>query len=432
MRRALLTVLLVGAAASLSACDRVPAGAVTECNVSLAPTVQTDVLFVIDDSDSMGEEQANLQANLGSFVSALKSSPVAQDFHVGVTTTSVANFTSTADLTGQAGALISNVPAGSPAVLDGASPSFVSDFRARVSVGTGGSGKEQPFRAMERALSNPLLSGANAGLLRPGARLAVVFLSDEDDCSDSFDPPRITDPATGNKQCHNDSGDGVDYKKDIIDPVSDYAAFLKGAVGGEVRDLVLAAIVGVDPDAKAPTCGFAASDPNSWCCGSPQDGVCAPGPASRSVTVTGGLSGATWCVGGAGNTCVSQCATAFDKADRFTSLLSNFPAERTLTAAICDASFADTLSQIGCMLTPQDIPLQQTPADGRLLVVTLQSGAATIPCKLELAGSGREADPDVGVVYTAPQGGQPAMLHFQNACQLTCGQKIDINLVCAG
>jgi hypothetical protein len=49
-----------------------------------------------------------------------------------------------------------------------------------------------------------------------------------------------------------------------------------------------------------------------------------------------------------------------------------------------------------------------------------------------VAGSADATSLDVGVVYTPPQGGQPAKLHFQNDCQLTCGQTIDISLICAG
>ncbi|MGB8930903.1 MAG: hypothetical protein WCC48_06600, partial [Anaeromyxobacteraceae bacterium] len=264
MRTATVTVLLAGALAQLCACDEVPTGAVTNCNVSISPSVKTDILFVIDNSDSMREEQANLQANLGSFIAALEASPVAQDFHVGITTPDVTNFGIDGAgkpfpidaAPGVAGALIG-------AVLDGGSSTFASDFNAQVTaVGLGGKGWEQPFRAMQLALG----SGTNPGLLRPGARLAVVFLSDEDDCSDSRVPSVINAGApNGNLQCHNDYGDGKDYKS-MIDSIAGYESFLKGPIDGEVRDLVLAAVVGVDPVAKQPTCGWDPSpaNANNW------------------------------------------------------------------------------------------------------------------------------------------------------------------------
>jgi hypothetical protein len=53
-------------------------------------------------------------------------------------------------------------------------------FGQMATVGAAGCGFEQPLRAMKAALGpNP----ANSGFLRPDALLAVVFLTDEDDCS---------------------------------------------------------------------------------------------------------------------------------------------------------------------------------------------------------------------------------------------------------
>lgn len=435
MRSAIVTALLIGA---LCACDNAPSGAVTDCDVSISPSVKTDVLFVIDNSASMSDEQANLQANLGSFITALNASPFAQDFRVGVTTPDVTTFSINpvggmpvpiAAGPGVAGALIGNVPAGTPAVLDGASSTFESDFRARVAVGVTGKGWEQPLRAMRLALTDRIADGTNAGFLRPGARLAVVFISDEDDCSDS-DVPAITGgPTNGNLQCHDDNGDGIDYKS-RIDAIAGYESFLKGMAGG---DVVLAAVVGVDPTAKQPTCGYSTTgETNNWCCGSASNSNrCSAGVSGDvSFSVPGGLAGSTYCTGTAApTTCASGCPTALDKGDRFADLLSRFPAERALTASIC-SDFGTTLTQLGCMLTPQDIPLEQAPADGRLLVISVTSSAATIPCTVDVAGSANEGSADV--VYTPPQGGQPAKLHFQNACQLTCGQTIDISLICAG
>ena len=212
------TAILLAAAAILAdgcACD-VPDGAITDCSVSppVPQAVRTDILFVIDDSGSMGEEQTNLQTNLDTFIQGLKDSPVANDFQVGVTTTSVTGWTGGSS--GEAGRLV-----GTPGVLVGSSATFVSDFQARgAAVGTGGSGKEQGLLAMRRALSAPLIEvgGVNEGFLRQGARLAVVFLSDEDDCSDSVSPW-----ADNNNKCHNYAGDGIDYKATVMDPIMVYA-----------------------------------------------------------------------------------------------------------------------------------------------------------------------------------------------------------------
>lgn len=52
-------------------------------------------------------------------------------------------------------------------------------FSTMASVGAGGCGFEQPLAAIKRSFEQP----ANAGFLRPAARLAVILLTDEDDCS---------------------------------------------------------------------------------------------------------------------------------------------------------------------------------------------------------------------------------------------------------
>lgn len=424
------------------ACDSVPDTALTACEMTrvVPGPVKTDVLFVIDDSGSMSQEQTNLQTNLNTFISTLKSSPIANDFQIGVTTTSVEGFDGT---TGgyQQGKLIYNVPTGTPAVLDGNRADLVNEFSTRVVVGTGGSGKEQPFRAMELALSPALLDNVNLGFLRSGSRLAVVFLTDEDDCSDSATPKGITDTTTngGNNQCHNDAGDGVDYKFTKIDTIDHYESFLKGAIGPtgaqEVRDVVLAGIIAVDPVLKEPTCG---NTGNSWCCGgalnSTSCSTSATSCASYEHTVTSGSNsvvGATYCCGGTAGACTSTCSTAYDKADRFERLFSRFPAKATLMGSVCDASFAQTLEQIAGLIVSQTVPLDGAPADYRLLVVGVRHADGSYDsCSVQPAGSPGAAS--AGAVYVAPTGGAPATLTFQNACALGRGDQLQIDVVCAG
>lgn len=62
-------------------------------------------------------------------------------------------------------------------------------FSEMVAVGTGGSGIEMGLEGAALALSEPLLSGDNAGFIRSDANLSVVFLSDEEDSS----PDRAVD-----------------------------------------------------------------------------------------------------------------------------------------------------------------------------------------------------------------------------------------------
>jgi hypothetical protein len=166
-----------------------------------------DVLFVIDDSPSMLDKQSNLRASFPVFVNLLDT--VVDGFpnlHLGVVTTDLGT-TGADDAapapgigsgpgacsgSGKAGALQTNgAPVtGGPFIRDlqntdgtrttnytGTLPDV---FSALTFVGASGCGYEQPIEAARRALDN---HPNNAGFLRPNARLAIVVLSDEDDCS---------------------------------------------------------------------------------------------------------------------------------------------------------------------------------------------------------------------------------------------------------
>ena len=124
-----------------------------------------DILFVIDDSASMGEEQLLLQDNFAAFVEVLETTYI--DFQLGV---------------------VSTDPEADPAllgeVLTAETPDLAEAFLEVVSVGTDGSRDEMGLAAALAAL-NP---GNNPGFVRDDANVAVVIFSDEDDHSpDSVD-----------------------------------------------------------------------------------------------------------------------------------------------------------------------------------------------------------------------------------------------------
>jgi hypothetical protein len=421
-----LFLLVAAALAQACSCERLPSAALTDCNQGavVQGAVATDILFVIDDSGSMGPHQTNLANNLATFINTLKSSPVANDFQIAVTTTSVSGFGS-ATLTGEHGAFVGPI-------LQGSSPTLVADFQTQVNVGTAGSGKEQPLRAMKLALSSPLIDagGANEGFLRPGARLAVIILTDEDDCSDAASPPAIaTNTTDGNLQCHNDFGDDVNYKFTRIDPVADFVSFLRGPIGGEVRDVVLGAIAGVDPTTKLPTCGFTHTfGNNDWGCGSPVNDACAANACgSNRVTNPAGPPNQVmyvYCCGDAGGACTSTCAAAYDKADRIVAFAGALPWNRVVVGSICDASFATTLEQIAGLIISPTVPLSGEPADPAMLVVRVQKpDGAVVGC---VSG--------VDYTYASAQGSRPATVTFldSGACKLDQGYQIQIDVICAG
>jgi len=126
-----------------------------------------DVLFVIDDSCSMENDQRALADNFEAFFSAFRSYQV--DFHLGAVTTDMNDPL-------RSGRLVAPF-------LTQATPNLNTRFSEMVRVGIMGSAIERGLLAARTALREPLLSGANRGFLRDDADLALVFLGDEDDQS---------------------------------------------------------------------------------------------------------------------------------------------------------------------------------------------------------------------------------------------------------
>jgi hypothetical protein len=373
---ALLATLL--AALAGCACDTVPAEAIEDCETShVVPlAVATDILFVIDDSTSMGGEQVLLQNGLASFIQTLDASPVKDVFQIGVTTSAVEDFDGTpfppaGDLVGAG-------------IMPASSPTLVPDFQATVLVGTAGSNREEPFAAVRLALAKSGPGGANEGFLRPGARLAIIFLSDEDDCSGPLDTGST--PIANSQDCREEKADPAS----TLVPVADLVGFLAGPVAGEVRDVVVAAVVGVAPGTLVLSCGL---------------------PHCADQT----------------------CSTATDQGDRFLALLAALGPGRTRLASICDESFDQALAEFANLILSQTLPLDGAPADWRLLVASIErAGVGTIGCVIAPFDAPPASRDAADAIYEPPQAGRPAALTFQNACTLREGDRVDVKVVCAG
>jgi hypothetical protein len=204
--------------------------------ISIARDV--DVLFVIDNSGSMGEEQQNLAANFASFLNVLERDEVGANYRIGITTTDNGNpicqgttpeggnlvFSSCRSrlgeftFTGAAGEVdaqsactdfcgiesIDTLPTVTAfdseaksrpwiEVLEGttnlpAGLDTLTAFQCLSPQGIGGCGFESPLESMYKALLRSAESGDRAeGFLRDDAVLAIVFLTDEVDCSHNND-----------------------------------------------------------------------------------------------------------------------------------------------------------------------------------------------------------------------------------------------------
>ena len=116
-----------------------------------------DILWVVDSSFSMDEEQVQLASHAATFITFLSTAPV--DFKLGVTTTDVA----------AGGMLIGPL-------LATDTPSLTAAFVDQVTGIGEGDRTEVGFLTA--------VAAAESGQLRPGADLEIVFFTDEDDQSE--------------------------------------------------------------------------------------------------------------------------------------------------------------------------------------------------------------------------------------------------------
>ena len=129
----------------------------------------TDILFTVDNSCSMSDEQSALAVNFASFLQIVDALDI--DYHLGVATTDI----------GDGGQLQGSVP-----IITPSTPDPGGTFSANVNLGINGSGIEQGFhnawQALEAAVNNV---GVNGGFLRDDAGLRIIFVSDEQEQSNS-------------------------------------------------------------------------------------------------------------------------------------------------------------------------------------------------------------------------------------------------------
>ena len=164
-----------------------------------------DILFVVDNSGSMVQEQASLQANFPRFIDVLNTFPTGlPNVHIGVVSTTVdigvgGNFGPACHPAAGENGLLQNrafdgtcaaptdrflvdvATAGGGRQVNYPGGDLAASFSCIAQLGATGCGFESPLLAMQRALDGT--HAENAGFLRTGAFLAVVILTDEDDCS---------------------------------------------------------------------------------------------------------------------------------------------------------------------------------------------------------------------------------------------------------
>ena len=253
-------------------------------DVPVAARLGLDLLFVIDDSLSMAEEQASLGLNFPMFINVLESVEGGlPDVHIGVVSSDLGaggQPVMGCSGLGDNGALLVGDPACRP--LGARYLADVRDengdrqrnyegdlaeaFACNAALGTSGCGFEQHLESMRRALDGSV--PGNQGFLRDDAFLAVVFIADEDDCSTRdngmFEPSETTelgplssfrcfefgvDCETGNDDPRAPGPRGGCFPREdspYMYGVQEYADFLKGLK--EDDDLIIVANIVGNPD----------------------------------------------------------------------------------------------------------------------------------------------------------------------------------------
>jgi hypothetical protein len=194
----LIVCSVVCSSAVFQACGDLPGFAVDAKTDKFAQVAviddKIDILFVVDNSGSMAEEQSNLASSFSTFINAFADKKL--NFHVGVVSTDTTNNTSYWAATGAynySGSPYKNFPNAGPGsllartgndrFLTPDSVDYIEQFRENVKLGINGSGAETGVLSATKALSSDFLDAGqwNEGFVRPEAFLSVIYLSDEDE-----------------------------------------------------------------------------------------------------------------------------------------------------------------------------------------------------------------------------------------------------------
>lgn len=140
------------------------------------PCAAVDLLFILDNTDTMAEEQVKLIAGVPMFLTAaMQNLPGVPSYHVGVITTDNPKL------------IVENdVPCGPYAegfTFMTEADELAAKFECAASVGLGGDPDERPMEMLIRAIDDldNQLGGFNQLFVRKAALLVVVVLTDEED-----------------------------------------------------------------------------------------------------------------------------------------------------------------------------------------------------------------------------------------------------------
>ena len=175
----LAVLLLLCSVAWGGACTLGAGDGIVEDRYVQGANAPVDLLFIVDNSTSMAVSQAQLSLAFPSIISVLQALQV--DWQMGLISTDMTDPT-------HRGRLLPLDESGSR-ILTPATANGTAAFQNALIMGTDGSQLERSFTAAWQSINPPLASHENEGFSRPGSRLVMIALSDEDDCSDEGNLP---------------------------------------------------------------------------------------------------------------------------------------------------------------------------------------------------------------------------------------------------
>jgi len=200
----------------------------SESSTGTAPVVPctgVDLVFVIDDSEPMLEEQIRLRSTALAFVQQIVSNiPTLVDgINIGVITTDD-------DLFVQATAEVCGPYEGGNTWMLSSSTVLQTELECALNVGVAGSPNERPMDMLISSLGdeNLMPGGFHAGFLRDEALLVVVLVTNEED---DFE---------------------MDTSWGSMGEPADWVAAVAGRKGGYEKDVVVLSLVGIDKPNACP------------------------------------------------------------------------------------------------------------------------------------------------------------------------------------
>lgn len=273
---ALCAAALIGGACTKYTFDERLPESIKEVNrvVPAARPTPADILFVVDNSGSMADEQENLARNFDAFINEIAGQG---DYQLAIVTTDMRSGmerqglrTFTYKTTEPYSWLFSQQtdtcsatdipngcfrgPSASTRIIPSSMPreQQISTFQDNVRVGSCGTGEEEGLEAMVRALEQSRGNGCNAGFLREGANLVIVIVSDEEDSDFAGAPERPI-------------ANYVNALQQFKSPSQIRVATIVGSIDGEARRCGRGATCGGQCNSRPPDGSGSACQNNSQC-----------------------------------------------------------------------------------------------------------------------------------------------------------------------